>query len=109
MYLLRSVDVWSCAKVAGVFYGCMGLLLIPVVLIAVTASAGSTQPFSAIGATALILLSLFAPVFYGLLGLLIGALTAWIYNVAARNVGGIRLNLRSENGIESPAKHISVV
>lgn len=109
MYLLKSVDVWSCAKVAGVLYGCAGLLLIPMALIAVTASAGSTQPFSMGGVVALILLAVFAPVFYGLLGFLFGALSAWLYNITAKYVDGIRIDLRNENSILTPAKGIGLI
>ena len=99
MYLLKSVDVWSCAKIAGVLYGCAGLLAIPMVLIAVTASAGSPQLFNVGGAIALILLAVFAPILYALLGFLFGALSAWLYNITAKYVGGIRLDLLEENRI----------
>ena len=105
MYELRSVDVLSCAKIAGVFYACLALLFIPMVLIMVVASADSPQPYSPMGALGLVLLAIFAPVLYGLLGFVFGALTAWLYNVTSKWVGGIRLNLRNENSIEaqSPA------
>jgi len=109
MYLLRSVDVWSCAKVTGVLYGCMGLLLIPMVLISITASAASPQGYSALGATALILLSLFAPAIYGLLGFLFGALSAWLYNLTAKHVGGIRLELADASDIIGPTKGIGLI
>ena len=109
MYLLRSVDVWSCARVTGVLYGCMGLLLIPMVLISVVASAASPQGYSTLGATALILLSLFAPVIYGLLGFIIGALSAWLYNVTAKHVGGIRLELQEATSISIPTKGIGLI
>jgi hypothetical protein len=94
MYLLRSIDVWSCAKVTALLYGCLGLLVIPMMLIAITANATSTQGFGASGATALILLSLFAPVIYGLLGFLSGAVAAWLYNVIAKYAGGISIELQ---------------
>ena len=109
MYLLRSVDVWSCARVTAVLYGFMGLLLIPMVLISIIASAASPQGYSTLGATALILLSLFAPVIYGLLGFIFGALSAWLYNVTAKYVGGIRLELRDANSIGSPTKGIGLI
>jgi len=96
MYLLKSVDVWSCAKVVGVLYGCLAILFIPVALIAITASVGSPQPYGAGGAIALVLLAIFAPVLYGVLGFLFGALSAWLYNITAKYVGGIRLDLRDE-------------
>jgi hypothetical protein len=109
MYLLRSVEVWSCAKVTGVLYGCMGLLVIPMVLISITASTASPQGYSALGATALVLFSIFAPVIYGLLGFVFGALSAWLYNVTAKYVGGIRLELQDANSIGSPTKGIGLI
>jgi Na+/H+-dicarboxylate symporter len=109
MYLLRSVDVWSCARLMGVFYGCIGLLAIPMMFIAIIASAASGQRQSALGTTALILVSLLAPVFYGVLGFLLGALTAWLYNVAAKQVGGLRLHLQDENTIVKSAKGVGLI
>jgi len=106
MYLLKSIDVWSCAKVAGVLYGFLALLFIPFALIAITASAGSTHPYGAGEATVLVLLAIFAPVLYGGLGFLFGALSAWLYNITAKYVGGIRLDLRNENSIMAPSKSI---
>lgn len=109
MYLLKSVDVWSCAKVVGVLYGCLALLFVPVALIAITASAGSPHPYGAGEAIAVVLLAIFAPVLYGVLGLLFGALSAWLYNITAKYVGGIRLDLRDENSIMAPSKGVSSI
>jgi hypothetical protein len=93
----------------GALYGFMGLLIIPMVLISITASAASPQGYSALGATALIVLSLFAPVIYGLLGFLFGALSAWLYNLTAKHVGGIRLELRNANSTSNPTTGISLI
>ena len=109
MYELKSVDVMSCAKIAGVFYFCLTLLFIPIVLVMLVTSAGSPQPYSPLGAIGLVLLAIFAPVLYGLLGFVFGAITAWLYNVTAKWVGGIRLNLRSEKSIEAPSEGIGTV
>jgi|HubBroStandDraft_6_1064221.scaffolds.fasta_scaffold274052_2 hypothetical protein len=109
MYLLRSVDVWSCAKVAGVLYGCLALLFIPFALIAITASAASPHPYGAGEAIALVLLAIFAPVLYGVLGFLFGALSAWLYNITAKYAGGIRLNLREERVVTNPANAIGSI
>ena len=35
-----------------------------------------------------------APVFYGLTGFLAGALTGWLYNLAAGWVGGVEVDLQ---------------
>jgi hypothetical protein len=109
MYLLRSINVWSCAKVSALLYGCMGLLVIPMMLIAITASADSPQGSSALGATALILLSLFAPVIYGLLGFLSGAVAAWLYNLIAKHAGGVIIELQTTDSAFSPTKSIGLI
>ena len=96
MYELKSVDIWSCAKVAGVLYGCMGLLLIPLVLLSIAMSANSAQPLAVGGAVALTLIAIFAPLLYAVLGMVFGALSAWLYNITAKWVGGLRLNLQNE-------------
>jgi len=60
----------------------------------------SAQTESGLGAYAPILrrraayIAIIAPVFYGVAGFIIGALTAWVYNFAARQIGGLRLELR---------------
>ena len=104
MYLVKSIDVWSCAKMAGVFYGLAGLLVIPIALISIAASAGSQHPYGAFGAVALILLAILAPVFYGLLGFLLGALSAWLYNLAAKHIGGIRIDFTRRKHHRRPSK-----
>lgn len=35
------------------------------------------------------------PIVYGLLGFVGGAIVAWIYNIAARLIGGIELEIKS--------------
>ena len=104
MYELKSVDVWSCAKVAGVVYGCMSLLLLPIVLLSIAMSAGSAQPFGVSTAVALTLLAIFAPLVYVVLGMLFGVLSAWIYNVTAKWVGGLRLNLQGDGIAVNPPR-----
>jgi hypothetical protein len=41
-------------------------------------------------------LAILLPFFYAVMGFLIGALTAWMYNLFAGWVGGIQLELRSD-------------
>jgi len=42
----------------------------------------------------MLFLAILAPVIYGAMGFVIGALTAWIYNLVARRIGGIQLELK---------------
>src|ERR1700733_3414136 len=109
MYELKSVDVWSCAKVAGVVYGCLSLLLLPIALLSIAMSAGSAQPFGVSTAVALTLLAIFAPLVYAVLGMLFGALSAGIYNVTAKWVGGLHLNLHCDSIAANPPPAIGSV
>jgi hypothetical protein len=42
------------------------------------------------------------PLFYGVLGVVIGALSAWLYNVFAGVVGGIEVQLEPTQGSTTP-------
>ncbi|MFY9676872.1 MAG: hypothetical protein WCB53_11665 [Terriglobales bacterium] len=95
MYSLRSVNVMSCAKMMGAIYGGLFLVVSPFLLLGGFAGIlfGRTSPDSP-GAL-LILLAILAPFFYGAVGFVMGAFTAWIYNLVARQIGGIRLELKT--------------
>ncbi len=97
--VIREIGVLSLGKVAGIIYACFGLIAgVIVALVSVLggfaglageggAGAGFIGMF--LGAGAVFIL----PVFYGVLGALIGMLVAVIYNVAARLVGGIEITI----------------
>jgi hypothetical protein len=100
MQRIKSVGVLSCAKMLGVLYGCMGLLFIPFALIAGLASmatqqANSTIGGAAIGGAAIIALGILAPLLYGAMGFVFGAIGAWIYNLIAKRLGGIEIQLEA--------------
>jgi hypothetical protein len=97
--VIREIGVLSLGKVAGIVYACIGLLAgIIIALISVVggfagladeggAAAGFVAMF--LGAGAVFVL----PIFYGILGSLVGMLVAAIYNVAAKLVGGIEITI----------------
>jgi hypothetical protein len=97
--VIREIGVLSLGKVAGIVYACMGLIVgVIVALVSVLGGfaglahrGGAAAGFFAmvLGAGAVFIL----PVFYGVLGALIGMLVAVIYNVAARLVGGIEITI----------------
>jgi len=95
MYLLRKVDVLSCAKILGAVHCAISLVFVPVFLLAGFAGAlfgNSSDSFSRTGGIILaIALAIIVPLFYGLIGFLFGAAGAWFYNVAAGYLGGIQL------------------
>jgi hypothetical protein len=93
MQRIRSVGVLSCAKMLGVLYGCMGLLFIPIALIGGLASLATQQTNSAIGGAAMLAFGIIAPFLYGGIGFVFGAIGAWIYNLIAKRLGGIEIQL----------------
>jgi hypothetical protein len=82
----------SCAKTMGAFYGAVGLLVIPFLLIAGFSSLAGR---GAIGGVVMIVFAILAPVFYGGLGFLFGAVGAWVYNQIAKQMGGIQIELQT--------------
>jgi len=95
MYSIRSLDVSSCAKLMGAIYGCLALIVLPPIVLLSGFSfllrGPNPQPYWGLW---LVLPVILAPILYGLIGFFIGALTAWVYNFAARQIGGIQLELR---------------
>jgi hypothetical protein len=95
MYSIRSLDVLSCAKLMGAIYGCLALIVVPPLVLlggfSFLLHGSSPQPYWGLW---LVLPAILAPILYGLIGFLMGALTAWVYNFAARQIGGIQLELR---------------
>ena len=98
--VLRRIDVLSTAKLLGILYAVFGL--IGGVVFAVVSllglfvgspdSAGPMAFGALFGAGALV----FFPILYGVMGFIGGALAAWLYNVLAGAVGGIRLELEND-------------
>jgi hypothetical protein len=93
MQRITSVGVLSCAKMTGVLYGCMALLFIPFALLGGLASLATQQTNGAIGGAVIIVLGILAPVLYGVMGFVIGAISAFIYNLIAKRLGGIEIQL----------------
>ena len=95
MQSIQSVGVFSCAKIMGAIYGVLGLLFGPMlfVITLIGALAGDQTHRTLAIAGGLAAMD-FLPVFYGALGFAMGALCAWIYNIAARKLGGIQIEIR---------------
>jgi hypothetical protein len=93
--VIRRVGVWSVARMYGALSGGMGLIfgLIVAILSAVGMSMaeGDEPPFIAamFGVGAVVIL----PIFYGVLGIVMGAIGAALYNLLAGIVGGISIDV----------------
>jgi hypothetical protein len=85
----------SCARISGVMYVLIGLVIGAVVsLISVLgglAAAGRDNvPFAMFGAAAIVVL----PIFYGVIGFVASYIGAVLYNWMAKLVGGVELDLQ---------------
>jgi hypothetical protein len=98
---LRSVDAASCAKVLAILYGILGLLIgtmISLFFFLATVIGRSSPIPNEVGGRALGLVFgvgsiIFFPIFYAVIGAVGGLIVASLYNVVARRVGGIELEI----------------
>ena len=94
MHSIKSVGILSFAKMMGAVYGALGLIVIPIVIVAGLISMASGEREGALAGIGFLALGILAPIFYGGMGFLMGALMAWVYNLMAKWVGGIQIELR---------------
>lgn len=96
--VLKRIGVLSCGKVSGLLYGIMGLIIGAfVTLFALlgaaigAASSGSNEAWlgALFGVGAIIIF----PIFYGVLGFIIGIISAALYNLVAGFAGGVEIEL----------------
>lgn len=102
--IIKKVDVWSAARIAGVFYALLGLIAGGIFAIVALVGAGVAgleevgvaggffSAFLGVGAI------VFLPIVYGIMGVIVGALTAVLYNLVATMSGGLAIE------IEQPAR-----
>jgi len=94
--VLKRIDVVSAAKIGGILYAAMGLILGG--LVSLFGFFGALLNAGQSGGT---LLGLFfgvasvitLPLFYGAMGVVVSALSALLYNVVAGRVGGLQIEL----------------
>ncbi len=97
--VLKSIGVLSAAKIVGIMYALLGLvmgLIFAAIFSLVPAAAGPNSdmpswlaPMFGMGAIVV------APIFYGCMGFIGGALGAVIYNALAGAIGGLELRLET--------------
>ena len=96
MFRLRSVGVLSCAKVFAVIHAVIGILIGFFVLVFGIIGAALAPAHQKFGAIGIIVLAALSPAFYGVIGFVIGALWAFVYNLTAQFSGGLELQLDAE-------------
>jgi hypothetical protein len=96
--VVKRVGVWSVARIYGALSGAFGLIagvclaLFSMVGAGLAAQSGDAPAFLGplLGVGAIV----FLPLLYGVMGLVIGALSAALYNVFAGMVGGVELDIQ---------------
>lgn len=99
--VIKRIDPISCAKISGTLYALLGLII--GALLSVSALIGgfagrsntSATPAAMLGVSAVIGVGaiIFCPVIYGAMGFIGSLIAAALYNLLARSVGGIRVEV----------------
>ena len=95
MTKVRSIGVFSAAKINGLLYGILGLLLAPFVLLGPFFSMLGTDGSKRGSFGGAIFVAVLLPIFYGVIGFIFGALMAFIYNAISYAIGGLEIELES--------------
>ncbi|MBL8143266.1 MAG: DUF3566 domain-containing protein [Acidobacteria bacterium] len=98
--IIRRISPLSAGKLAGALYGIMGLIFGVIFALIGMAGAAAGAASSDVGAAGALTGMLFGvgavvilPIFYGVLGFVMTAFTAWLYNIMAGLVGGIEIDV----------------
>jgi hypothetical protein len=90
---VKRIAPLQLGKMLAVLYGIMGLLFVPVFLV-MSAVASQMPAQQRVGLMAFGgVFALLMPVIYAAMGFLFGALGAWIYNLVAKWIGGIEVEV----------------
>ena len=94
MTKIRSIRVFSAAKVNALLYGILGLLFAPFLLLGpglAILGADGTKRSSGFGGA--IFVAAFLPICYAVFGFIAGAVMAFIYNAISHAIGGLEVEL----------------
>jgi hypothetical protein len=104
--ILQRIGVLSGAKVFGALYAGMGLIvgcIFSLIAMLQGAILGANSEFGAMGGAFGMLFGVGAivlfPLFYGVMGFLVGALGSFIYNLVSGFVGGLELTLADKPAV----------
>jgi hypothetical protein len=93
LVILRRIDPLSLAKILGLLYAILGFVFGAFVSLAALAGSLGHGNDGFLGALLGLGAVLFIPLFYAVLGFLGGLITAFLYNVLSRVVGGVKVEL----------------
>jgi hypothetical protein len=102
MTIVRSVRVVSAAKVNGILYGVLGLLLAPFFILGPGLQMiGGGRPSS--GIAEIIVFAAVLPFLYAIVGFISGAVFAFLYNAISHAIGGIEVELEPSTLVHQEA------
>ena len=101
MHTIKSVGVLSVAKIMGVMYFALGLIFMPIFLLAGLAGMMAGGREAALGGITGLVLAIMMPVLYGGLGFVMGAIMAFLYNLVAKWLGGIEVQVQAPSAMAS--------
>jgi hypothetical protein len=90
---IKRIAPLQLGKILACLYGAMGLIFIPLFLIMVLVTSHLWSAQQGISAAVGVGLAIAAPVLYGVMGFLIGVIGAAIYNLIAKWLGGIEVEV----------------
>ena len=82
---IKHFTIFQTSKVLAIVYGAIAIIFVPVFLISALGKDGNGT---------MLIFSFVTPVLYAILGFIVTALFCWIYNIAAKYVGGIEFTLQ---------------
>lgn len=98
MQVIKRIGIGSAAKVYGLTLGLLGIVIgIIYALIFSFIGTFADQEIPMIGAGLGIFMLILIPIVYGIIGFVIGALGAWVYNFVAKTFGGLEIELSEPN------------
>jgi hypothetical protein len=95
--IIRKVGVWSVSRMYGTLSAVMGLIFGACVALFSLVGAGLSshdEVPALVGMLFGVGAVIFLPIFYGVLGVIVGALGAALYNVFAAVVGGVEIDVQ---------------
>ena len=97
---ITHIAPWQAGKLAAVIYFFLSLIfVIPMVLISMLEPASAPGP--RLGAKAIVLI----PVAYAVAAIILVPLTCWIYNLAAKSIGGLKITLSDDTDSRPTGGH----
>jgi hypothetical protein len=103
---LKRIAPVQAGKVLGILYAAMSLLLVPIFLVMALVGAfaqpnQSNGGFGAVAAGFMIGMALLLPVMYGVVGFIFGVISAAVYNLIAKRVGGFEFEIEDLTPVQN--------